>query len=209
MSKQLYRLCLDDFSSASFCSFEKYYFGTLDDIKNFIDAIRSDEKLAEKFANLINTFDKYMAGEKNIKHNVAYREMPFLVRAKCLDTTESMLTNYNWEHINTWQWPYDMRCKEAKSSHVWISCQGEYMRCIRTEFIDLEYEHFNGRWDEPGMIWGYPHQIEFDNNRTYNRLFVAEKLFKNKTESLEDIEKFKINPDPNFKEVLDDIFGDG
>ena len=40
-------------------------------------------------------------------------------------------------------------------------------------------------------------------------MFVVEKIFKNKQEALEDMENFKINPDPNFKEILGDIFGDG
>jgi hypothetical protein len=82
-----------------------------------------------------------------------------------------------------------MKCQEAKNKHIWISCQGEYMRCIRTKFVNLQYEHFGGRWDEPGMLWGYPHQIEFDGNKTYNRMFVVEKIFKNKQEALEDMEK--------------------
>ena len=59
------------------------------------------------------------------------------------------------------------------------------------------------------MLWGYPHQIEFEKNTTYNRMYVVEKTFNNRDELLADIENFEVNPDPVFTEVLNDIFGDG
>lgn len=43
----------------------------------------------------------------------------------------------------------------------------------------------------------------------YNRLYIVEKYFKNRGELLADIELFDRKPDPNLKEVLNDIFGDG
>lgn len=208
-NKQLYRLCLDDYSAASFTSFNKDYFGTLEDISLFINAIRSDEDFAERFAKLISCFDRYINGEKDITHNVAYKEMPFLVRAKCLGVSTSYLKNYKWEHINTWQWPYNMKCKEAQNTHVWISCRGAYVRCIRTEFVDLKYENAACKYTSPGMTWGFPHQIEVEGKTTFNRLFVVEKIFKNKAEALADMQKFRIEADPDFTEILNDIFGDG
>lgn len=207
--KQMYKLRLDDYSAASFTTFSKDYFGTLEDISAFIESLRSDEAFSETFADLILHFDRYMSGEKNITHIVAYREEPFLVRAKCLGTSTSYLKNHKWEHLNTWDWPYDMKCKEAKSTHVWLSCRGNYARCIRTEFNDLKYGNSALKYVTPGKSWGFPHQIEVIGKTTYNRMFVIEKTFKNKKEALIDMQKFEIDPDPNFTEVLNDIFGDG
>ena len=207
--KHLYRLRLDDYSAASFTSFSKDYFGTLEDISAFIDSFRSDEDFSETFADLVANFDRYMGGEKNITHIVAYQEKPFLVRAKRLGTATSYLENYKWEHINTWGWPYNMKCKEAESAHVWLSCSGVYSRCVRTVFTDLKYENTICKYVSPGAIWGFPHQIETRDNITCNRLFVVEKIFKNKAEALLDMQKFEIDPDPNFTEVLNDVFGDG
>lgn len=42
-----YRLLLDDYSSASFTSFSKEYFGTLDQLKGLFDDTRSDEDIAK------------------------------------------------------------------------------------------------------------------------------------------------------------------
>ena len=207
---RLYRLILDDFSAASFTSFSKNYFGTLEQIKGLFDDIRSDKKTAERFSDILSVFDRYLAGEKKLTHNVAYREVPFLVQAKVLGTATSVLNNYKWTHFNTWEWPYYMKCKKAESTHIWVSCHGEYFRCILTQFTNLRYNTSEKDY-EPlgGMIWGYPGQIQGKKNDLRNQLYVVEKVFKNKTEALADQANFTTNPDPDFSAFLDDIFGDG
>lgn len=78
MNKQYYRLLLDDYSAASFTSFDKSYFGTLEQIDSLFFEHKADGKLREQLVEIISIYDRYMAGEKKITHNVAYREVPFL-----------------------------------------------------------------------------------------------------------------------------------
>lgn len=210
MGKRIFRLQLDDYAMPGFASSYKDYFGTLKDIEGFINAIRNDdERDSEHYKELISTFDRYTNGETELTHNVAYAERPFLVRAKCIAERRNVLTNYKWEHLNIWQWPYDMKCKVADCHHMWIVCHRKFLRCIQVEFTALKYKHLDGRWEHPGMLWGYPHIIELEGKKTYNRLYVTEKHFKSRDELLADIELFDRQPDPNFKEFLNDIYGDG
>lgn len=209
MSKQFYRFKTDDYSAASFTSFTKDYFGKIEDLSDYVEVLRNDSERYDDFANLISCFDRYIKGEHDITHYAAYNEVPLLVKAKCLGVDSSYLEKYKWEHIDTWGFPYNMKCKEAQSSHIWLSCHGEYFRCIRTEFLGLKYENTNFKYVAPSMLWGLPHQIEVDGKRLYNRLYVVEKRFKNRQEALNDIEKFKIETDPDFTEIINDIFGDG
>ena len=53
--------------------------------------------------------------------------------------------------------------------------------------------------------------VEFGyyNETVFNKLYVAEKYFKNEDEMLCDIEKFKEIPNPIYTEIFNDIFGDG
>lgn len=51
--------------------------------------------------------------------------------------------------------------------------------------------------------------IETDPLYTYNRLAVIDKRFKNKTGSPIDYEHFLSEPDTDFTEFCNDIFGDG
>lgn len=205
-----YRLLLDDYSAASFTSFSKDYYGTLEQIGGLFDALKQDEELAERQKYIIGIYDRYLAGETSISHKVAYREVPFLVPAKVLATETSVLTDYSWEHINTWGCPYLMKCAKAECTHIWFSCYGKYSRCIQVRFTNLQYENIVGKYEPLGMmIWGFPEQIAGNHGNLNNRLFVEEKVFKNKAEAMADRQSFIHNPDPQFDEFLNDIFGDG
>lgn len=207
--KQLYALCLDDYSSPSFISSEKPYIGTIEDIINLLNAIKSDEFFHDKFPELFSAFDRFLKGEKNIMHNVALRKVQLLTPVIEIDSTTSYLENTKFEHINTWGFPYEMQFEKAHSEHVWVLYKGKYYRCIRAKIRDLKYKNSIGQYKEIDMAWGFPRQIEFENDITYSRLYVTEKVFEKQEDVLTDIENFKQNPDPIFTEILNDIFGDG
>lgn len=209
--KRIYRLQLDDYSAASFTSFGKDYFGTLDQMRELFDDIRSDEDLARRFSDILTTFDRYLAGGKKITYYVAYQEVPILVQAKVLGSAASTLTEHCWTHMNTWDWPYYMKCDKAESVHIWVSCHGQYCRCIQTAFSNLQYRTDRQGY-EPlgGMTWGYPGQIDgMPGEIIRNRLFVVEKTFPSKPEAIADMGRFQSSPDPDYSGILDDIFGDG
>lgn len=208
--KKYYRLMLDDYSAAAFTSFDKDYYGTLADIQDFFEAIKSDEGIAKHQQYEISIYERYIAGEKKIKHTVAYREVPFLVPAKILCSEHSVITNHSWTHINTWQCPYYMKADRAESKHIWVSCYGRYIRCIKTKFINLQYKNTLGNYSALGdMMLGYPCQIDGEIGNLFSRLWVEEKSFKDKAAALIDHQNFLAHPDPVFSKVLDDILGDG
>lgn len=209
MADQIYRILLDDYSCPGFVSALKAYYGTLEHLSSFITAIRNDEQFADGLSELSSCFDRFLQGEKNITHVVAYKERPFLNRAKRLGDATSEHKDIEWEHINTWGCPYYMRCDEVKSSHIWLSCTGAYTRAIKAEFVNLQYKNTLGNYTSPIMYWGFPHQIETDGNKTYSRLFGVEKVFTSKAEALDDMENFKKEGQPDFSVLLEDIFGDG
>ena len=114
------------------------------------------------------------------------------------------------DHTNTWDCIYKMRCEKAESTHIWVSCYGRYFRCIRTKFTNLEYKNTLKEYkSHEGWTWGFPHQLEYEPPITENRLFVVEKIFRNKVETINDRNNLINNPDPKFGSVLDDLFGDG
>lgn len=208
--ERYYRLLLDDYSAASFTSFSKEYFGQMEDMDSFFKAIQEDEDTSERFKDLLSAYEQYKAGDRKIMHNVAYQDVPFLVPAKILGSETSELTNYAWDHTNTWDCIYKMRCEKAESTHIWVSCYGRYFRCIRTKFTNLEYKNTLKEYkSHEGWTWGFPHQLEYEPPITENRLFVVEKIFRNKVETINDRNNLINNPDPKFGSVLDDLFGDG
>lgn len=66
--ERYYRLLLDDYSAASFTSFSKEYFGTLEQLNGLFDDIRSKENTAERYSDILSVFDRFLSGEKNLTH---------------------------------------------------------------------------------------------------------------------------------------------
>lgn len=210
-----YKLLLDDYSTPSFVSFPKYYFGTLKQLEEFFTAMKQSKTIAERHSQIIEVFDRYINGEVNITHNVAYDEVPFLTPAEILGIKQSAVTGYSWEHLNTWDCIYKMKCDKAESTHIWVSCNGRYFRCIQTRFINLKRKRLKGDYVLVERFWGYPKLIELielgDSNwQLWNRLFEIEKIFDTEIEWKNDCQSFTPdNADFDFTEILNDIFGDG
>ena len=209
MEKKIYGLMLDNYAAPPYISVYKPYFGTIEDFVGFFNRLRNDEYRADGYKDLISTFDRFMQGEKSLKNTVAYSEFSFFEQADIFDEADNELENCEWEHINTWGFLYYMNCSKVKISHIWISLQDTFYRCIRAEFFDLKYGMDYGDYDEPTMFWGLPHQFEVDGNRMYTRLYAVEKFFDNKDDVLSDMQNFKKDDKPDFSSLIEDIFGDG
>lgn len=206
---RFYRLMLDDYSAVSFTSFDKNYYGTLDQINKFFECMKADTEVALRQKYILSVYEQFLAGHKTISHVVAYHEVPFLIPAKVLGLERLLLTDCTWEHLNTWKWTYMIKCDHVESSHIWLSCYGRYCRCILARFTNLRY----GTEDELYMpltaTWGYPGIIVGKMGNLFSTLYIEEKVFKNKAEALKDRCEFIHKPDPMFKNVFDEIFGDG
>ena len=79
--KDFYGIRLNNYFSPSSCSNHKMYFGTLNDIKAFIESMGSDEQSFR----IRNAFERYLSGETNAMHEVAY------VQQKLIENVEGGL----------------------------------------------------------------------------------------------------------------------
>lgn len=209
-----YQLVLDDYSKPSFTSFPKQYYGTLSQIDELFTAMKRNSRVSEKYHQILSTYDRYLNGETDITHNVAYEEIPFLTPVERIFGIKQLEEiDSRWEHLNTWRCSYMMKCDRADSTHIWVSCQGEYMRCIQTRFMNLRYEDPMGDRVLGCFLLGYPEQItsielEDSSCQLWNRLFVIEKTFETEIDLRNDYQNF--TPDSSdYTEILNDIFGDG
>lgn len=73
-----YELYLENAASASFATGGKSYYGNLEQIGQWIDFLRADERLSRVYGDTINAYDRYMAGEGNVTHRVGYHDVPIL-----------------------------------------------------------------------------------------------------------------------------------
>lgn len=210
MDEQFYCLHLDDYSADAFTSFGKAYYGTMADIKAFIGTLGDDPGRSENYAKLIGAFREYEAGNTEVKHNAAYQEIPLLEPVKLLGKAMLRLDNYRWEHLNTWRWPYNMKCDVVDTTHYWFSLDGIYCRAVKARFENLRHEDIGGGWIAiEDRFWGFPTMIVPEGCYLYNQLAVEEKRFKRKKDAEKDMTAFPLVRDVDFTEFCNDIFGDG
>lgn len=206
---QYYRLELRDHSTVSFCSFSKAYFGTIDDIRILINAL--DEKHRDSYGELVAAFRAYEEGRTEVTHHAAFQEVPLLTPAKLIHRERLVLENHTLEHENIWQCIYKMRCERVETEHLWLECEGRWLRMLKAKFKGLQHEDALGGWKtiREGMLWGFPCTLQGDSECFRNVLAEPEKGFKNKKGLEQDWENFKRSPDPVFDEFCNDIYGDG
>lgn len=209
MDKHYMQLKLDDHAKPSFVSASKNYYGTSEDIDEFIETLRHDTHCALYHAELIAAYDRFCNGSEEVSHTVAYQEVPLLLPVKLLKTIPFSLSDYQWEHINTWGCPYFMRCDSVIGEIQWFDTGDEIVKCIRATFTGLQYDITSEEYrDVGGMFWGFPYMLNHKDNTLCNRLAVEAEVYADLEEAAEDIENTEIQ-DTDFTTFCEEIFGDG
>ena len=179
---KIYHIELDDYSTPAFVSFGKNYYGTMEDIEEFITKFKDDEN-----DELVKAFQEYKDGNRDVEITVAYRKRKMLEEVKVYGSKEINSGSFEWEHTNVWGFPYYLRCESLNSLHFWIKNGVILYRVIKARFTNLQYKNTIGEWTDINAIWGFPHIIEFG---MYNTLMVVEKKFDTVKELKKDMQNF-------------------
>lgn len=203
---QYFQMELDDMAAPSFVSFGKYYFGTMEEIADFVCALE-DKQLSP---DLVAAFRAYKNGEYNIRHPVANRYVPLLKPARLLHEETRTLENFFWVHINVWDAPYALECNNVETRNVWLECGGIHFRALYARFTGLKVSGATALWRPVGhSLCGYPEMLHYEQPVLYNRLAEFERTFESSDDMEEDWRLFCERPHPDFTEFCNDIFGNG
>lgn len=191
----------------SFCSFDKLYVGSKQDILQAalnMERINPDDTTAKAIR-------EYFDGNREATHNIAYHEIPVLKPVRILASSKITLPEMTWEHQNIWNCPYKMKFDSAEVSQIVIRYEGKYHRCIKAKITGFCYAGIYDEWISVDTIFGNDCVINAVSHPSgkmifENILYVQEEVSKGK-ESL----MLKLN-DPGkviFKRICDEVFGDG
>ena len=207
---QYYALTLDDYATVSFCSFSKFYYGTLDDIIPFMEMM---EKENEK-PDMIAAFKDFILGNKEVTHAVAYNQQKLLTPVVFHQGVKQTYTDRSWTHKNIYGWPYEMHADRIEVEQAIITHEGKYHRCIKAKFINLAYENDlaeeDGVYTPIGKFWGHPNVFKKDwrdekNRIIESRFFVSEDNYDTYKDAQEHMDEKYIS----FDCLMEDVFGDG
>ena len=181
---EIYGAELLDCAVPAFVTFEKPYFGSLEDIADFRSALREAKVTGLK-------------------------EMTFFT-TRLYGAKHSEQGKGTYEHINIHGFPYYIWWDHLESVHVWLRYREKYWRCLRARITNMRYciDPEEEKAESSGeQIWGHPNIVEYRKPYHFNRMYVIEKRFDSEKELLEDMEQF--HGEVELQGFLDDIFGDG
>ena len=208
--KDFYGIRLNNYFSPSSCSNHKMYFGTLNDIKAFIESMGSDEQIFR----IRNAFERYLSRETNAKHEVAYVQEKFIEDVELIAEYEVMLGRTALEFLNVWHYTQYMEFDSAVVKTALIKYEGRYFRVIKAsarglrtspevnrpkeQWIELSY----GFWGHPGILSSV---ADGETYIVYSNLYMKEKEYVTKEEAL-----VKFHTDEVCLDCLcEDVFGNG
>lgn len=204
--KTLYGITLDDYFSPSFCSSTKTYFGSLDEIQAFIELLED----TEQYLITKEAFKRYLEGDTEATHHVAYSEYRLLETVEVFAEEEIKLDKTAWEFLNVWSFPQYMEIDSGTVKKVLLKHGKTYLRTIKASVSGLRTAD---RLDAPksewlelcGGFWGHPGILKANENTVHSTLYMKEKEYKTKKEAIE-----KFRTDPVCLDCLcEDVFGDG
>lgn len=205
MKEPIYALALDDYATVSFCSFSKNYYGTVDEISEFISSLENNERI--KVA-----LEEYKSGNKNAEHIVAYKSTKLLTPVISHSSHIYVFEDEKWTHENIYGYPYEMHADRIEAQQIIINHNNNFLRCIKATFFNLSYQDLI-RKDKLVPIkkfWGFPNLyktnfINKDKCIIESRFFVVEETYASYKEASDSLDIERIT----FKSLMDDIFGDG
>ena len=210
VKKDFYGVRLNNYFSPSFCSSHKVYFGTLNDIKTFIESMRSGEESLV----IRNAFKRYLSGETEATHEVAYIQQKLIENVELIAEGEVKLDRAAWEFLNVWYHPQYMVIDSAVLKTALIKYEEQYLRVIKVSVRGLRTCADINRHEEEWMavsdgFWGHPGVLSSTKNgETYvvcSNLYMKEKEYATKEEALAKFYADEVCLDC----LCEDVFGNG
>ena len=208
MANTYYAFFLDEPATPAFCSFDKMYIGTAEDLLTAINRLQADGL----YPNSVKAVREYLNGNRKAVHSVAYQERPALEPVQFITESKLILSEKKWEHLNAWKCPYNMKIGGAFVSQIVIKHDNQYYRCVRAWMKDLLYQAPDDSWHKlDGGFWGNRSILDVSSLpdghfQINNLLYVVEDDYNTIEEAIKNIK----NPESLvFDRICDEIFGDG
>ena len=208
--KDFYGIRLNNYFSPSFCSNHKMYFGTMDDIKTFIEIMGS----SEQSGMIRNSFERYLSGDTDATHEVAYIQQKLIENVELIAEGEVKLDHAAWEFLNVWYYPQFMEIDSAVVKTALIKYAQQYLRVIKVSVRGLRTCADINRLKEEWIalsdgFWGHPGVLsstkDGETYMVYSNLYMKEKEYATKEEALA---KFHVD-EVCLDCLCEDIFGNG
>ncbi len=179
--EKFYALDLDNYALPGFVSGTKYYFGTLEMLKEYFDACRAENELSET----VEAFDRYLGGDAEAAHYAAYNSCRLVYEAELLGTREFYFTDHEWATLNLYRCEYSFRADTLRVKESAFLTNGGYFTVMWIDARNMGMgSSIKPGYDKIGSPWGLPCYFKFSGDNITSRLCTESKSFKSKEEAL-------------------------
>ena len=205
-----YGVRLNNYFSPTSCSNHKIYFGTLNDIKVFTETMGRSEQACM----IRNAFKRYLSGETDATHEVAYIQQKLIENVELIAEGEVRLDHAAWEFLNVWYQPQYMEIDSAVVKMALIKYREQYLRVIKASVRGLRTCADINRLEEEWIalsdgFWGHPGVLNSTKDGEIyvvcSNLYMKEKEYATKEEALA---KFHVD-EVCLDCLCEDVFGNG
>ena len=206
-TKTIYTLMLDNPANPGYVSGDKPYFGS----KEEIIVAASLMRCREAYGDTVAAIDDYFCGNNAATHRVAFQTMPVLTTTDLISECKLAIPEKEWEHTNTWGFPYIMKCEKAFIHQIIVKHEDKYCRCLRVWFYNLRYKTPGSEWNKITSWWGHRdlmlnYHLPGGGFKLNNVLYLLDKQYDTVEGAIDSL----TNPDElSFSSFCDEIFADG
>lgn len=189
MSKPYYVIQLEDYTLPSYLPFSKTYYGTLDQIRQLIYLLASEEWTREYYTSTISAMDSFDFGNLAAVHDVAGHMERLLPPVGDLCRSAYLCGGAQWYYTDQYGCALPAKAELVDVEQVLLQDGDRYLRCGKFRFEGLSNAMPMNGWDlHDGYCEGLPNMGQyFEPGAIQMRLFVLEQEYANETTARKDM----------------------
>jgi hypothetical protein len=189
MSKPYYVIQLEDYTLPSYLPFPKTYYGTLDQIRQLIYLLASEEWTREYYTSTISAMDSFDFGNLAAVHDVAGHMERLLTPVGELCRSAYLCGGAQWYYTDQYGCALPAKAELVDVEQVLLQDGDRYLRCGKFRFEGLSNAMPMNGWDlHDGYCEGLPNMGQyFEPGAIQMRLFVLEQEYANETTARKDM----------------------
>lgn len=174
--KQFYRTYLEDYSFPRHASVVKPYYGTEEDIFNFIHNLASDDWTAKRYKEIIDAACAYDTDDDpfDTVATIAGQVHPVMTPVQEIGRFETNLTNQSWIYTNYHGEVFPCRATSVDVCQVLLQTDNGYDRCMKVKLTGFTVCYHSIGWVElTYAMKGFPGIITYDGKHHTMNLLVC------------------------------------
>lgn len=171
---QIFELNLEDYSCPRYLPAIKYYYGTMDEIIDFMVRLEDNPDTCSRYKEMLDAAERYTL-DNVPTHTVAGQALPIFTPVQEISRLETIRKDARWEYKTHNGTSYACRAPKIEICQTLVETKSGYELCVQANITGLQIRYPGIGWLCPnGNIKGFPGMVTFSNNTHHMALAVSQ-----------------------------------